>query len=319
MNNRLKARFSLIKNMNCALATMEAMQDIMGVRDDILIKTVTGLEGGVVASGSTCGVLTAGALSLALMNTEGLRGGDSRAEATLLILVREYVDWFQKGFNSTACSKRSGVDFYSLSGQLRYFFPGDRVVRCINHIGKAVDFLQSKREIGLTPFNDNEKYPSLRADEKNHCAREVLQGVREKTGVGSRLIEDLSVVFDGGLGLTGDVCGALVGAIMAINLVFGMDVRARSYPGIIKDFITGHLNLLRKRPKRMPEPFGVGKDIVSGFRNSIWGGETACREITGREFTDYQDFQIYIAKSAECRDLISLSIDLSSRAIEEWR
>lgn len=320
MNNRIKAGFCLIKDMNCALATMEAMQDITGLRDDTLLRAVTGLEGGVVASGSTCGVVTAGALSIALMNDESLKEDDPKSEAALLYLVGEYVHWFRANFGATNCRERSDVDFYTASGQLRYLLPGDRVARCINHIGRAADFLYNRGGTGLTSSGDNEEYLTSTGDEMPvHCARQVLRGVKLKTGVGSPLVERLSLVFDGGLGLTGGICGALAGAIMAVNLVFGMDVRTRSYPGIMKDFVIGHSNLLKQVPSGMPEPFGIGKDIVSGFNKGVGRDSTACKEITGREFSDYPEFQGYIAKSDVCRDIMDLSIGLASHAIEEWR
>ena len=49
--------------------------------------------------------------------------------------------------------------------------------------------------------------------ESIHCAQRVLKGIREHTGVGDDLLEQLSFVFDGGIGLQGGACGALAGAI----------------------------------------------------------------------------------------------------------
>ena len=62
-------------------------------------------------------------------------------------------------------------------------------------------------------------------DEPIHCAQQVLKGIREQTGIGDDLLEQLSFVFDGGIGLQGGVCGALAGAIMGVNLLIGMNVR----------------------------------------------------------------------------------------------
>lgn len=40
------------------------------------------------------------------------------------------------------------------------------------------------------------------------------------------LLEQLYFVFDGGVGIQGGVCGAIAGAIMAFNLLVGLDIRA---------------------------------------------------------------------------------------------
>jgi hypothetical protein len=41
---------------------------MIGRREDRLLQASAGLEGGIVASGSTCGVVSGGALGLALMH-----------------------------------------------------------------------------------------------------------------------------------------------------------------------------------------------------------------------------------------------------------
>lgn len=65
-------------------------------QDDILLKAGTGLEGGVVASGSTCGVVTGGALGLGLMYDDELKKKGDCAEVALLSLVGDYVRWFEQ-------------------------------------------------------------------------------------------------------------------------------------------------------------------------------------------------------------------------------
>ena len=51
---------------------------MIGRQEDRVLKAFTGLEGGIVASGSTCGLVTGGALGLAQMhdNKEVVSGLD---------------------------------------------------------------------------------------------------------------------------------------------------------------------------------------------------------------------------------------------------
>ena len=56
-----------------------------------LLKSFTGLEGGVVATGSTCGVVSGGAMGLALSHYDEIMKKGIPAQTGLLTLVGEYV------------------------------------------------------------------------------------------------------------------------------------------------------------------------------------------------------------------------------------
>lgn len=280
-------------------------------REDRALKAVTGLEGGVVACGSTCGVLTGGSLGLALRYDNALQERGVPAEAAVLSLTGEYVSWFEEKFGSSLCRERSGVDFYTTAGQLRYFLPGDKVGKCLWHIRGAIRHLYTVQEKGLPGMNAaSEKIEG----EPIHCARAVLKGIRERTGIGDPLLERLSFVFDGGVGFKGGVCGALVGAVMGLNLLVGMNVRDTKYFQMIKAFVAGHLNLLSDKPIGGPEPFGVGRHIVQRFKEEA--GATECHAITEKAFLGWADFQEHIAASNQCAGLIELASTEASNAIQ---
>jgi C_GCAxxG_C_C family probable redox protein len=279
-------------------------------KENTMLKAVTGLEGGVVASGSTCGVVTGGAFGLALLHEKDLTERNGHAQMTVIGKAREYVEWFDSEFGTTLCRERTGVDFYGVGGQIRYLLPGDKIARCLWHIGRATQKLNSLSETALSASVES---TDARETGIPHCAEAVLRGVRERTGLGDSLLERSSIVFDGGVALTGGVCGALAGAIMAINLLLGKDIRNTKYTSTIKDFIRGHINLLLDRPVAMPDSFGVGKGIVREFKEKT--GSLHCRDITHKEFKDWKDFITYRASSPVCRELIGFSIETASDAI----
>jgi hypothetical protein len=221
-----------------------------------LLKSVTGLEGGVVATGSTCGVVSGGAIGLALSHYDEIMEKGIPAQAGLLALVGEYAKWFDENYGSSLCRERSGVDFYTIMGYLRYCMPGDKVSKCLWHIRGAIRYLYSFRhkELPIMEMQSDEKQ-----DESIHCAQRVLKGIKEQTGIGDNLLEQLSFVFDGGIGLHGGACGALAGAILGVNLLIGMNVRDMKHSEVLKAFVVGHKNLLTDKPVEQPEPFSVGK------------------------------------------------------------
>ena len=294
------------------MASLEVFQDMVGKREDRVLKAFTGLEGGLVASGSTCGVVTGGALGIALTHDTALQQRGMAAEAGVLSLVGEYFKWFEENFGSSFCRERSGVDFYTTFGQLRYFFPGDRLGKCLWHIRGAMRHLYTYQEKDLSAIDLEE--PKEIRDEPVHCAQAVLSGIRDRTSIGDPLLERLSFVFDGGVGFQGGVCGALAGAIMSVNLLLGMNIRDTSYFQTLKAFAIGHLNLLLNKPIGNPEPFGVGKSVVQRFREEA--GSTECRTITEKVFSDWNDFQGHISSSDKCAGLIELATTEASNAIQ---
>ena len=80
---------------------------MIGKPEDKLLKSFTGLEGGIVATGSTCGVVSGGAIGLALSHYDEIMETGIPAQAGLLALIGEYVKWFEKKFGTSCESKNS--------------------------------------------------------------------------------------------------------------------------------------------------------------------------------------------------------------------
>jgi C_GCAxxG_C_C family probable redox protein len=308
-----KGSFCLLKDLNCALASQEVLQDMTGKREDRVLQAVTGLEGGVVACGSTCGVVTGGALGLALMYDNVLKEKGVAAEMAVMSSIEEYIKWFEDNYGSSLCRERSGVNFYKTGGQLRYLLPGDRVGKCLWHIRGAMKHLYGYQKKDLPDLNVEQ---SGTGDGPVHCAQAVLKGIRNRTGVGDPLLERLSFIFDGGLAFKGGACGALVGAIAGINLLLGMNVRDSNYFKTIKAFVIGHVNLLVDKPFGAPEPFCIGRNIVQNFVEKARTIE--CRSITEKKFSGWADFQKHMSSSDKCAGLIELATAEASNAIKSF-
>ena len=196
-----------------------------------------------------------------------------------------------------------------------YFFTGRRLVGCFWHIRGAIRYLYlMKDKVG------NQKTPT---DSENsheqciHCTQKVLEGIRRKTGVGNQRLEELSFIFDGGVGFSGGICGALVGAITGINLLLGMQVREMSYWKTIKGFSIGHVNLLVNKSLESPEPFMAGKQIIEKFKKRA--GSLECRAITGKHFLGWDDFQGFIIDARECQELMDLAVEDASEVILQFK
>ena len=279
-----------------------------------ILKAYTGLDGGVVGSGSTCGVVSGGAMGLAISHYDELMRNGLPAQIGILSLIGDYVKWFEDSYGSTLCRDRSGVDFYKAMGQIRYLIPGDRIMKCMWHIRGAIRHLYSyhKKELPTVCMNR-----SKNEDEPIHCAKKVLVGIRKQTGIGNDNLEQLSFIFDGGVGLQGGVCGALAGSIMGINLLLGVDIRDTSYYQSVKAFTVGHINLLRDKQVLNPEPFNVGKQIIQQFKKEAGG--TECKVITERKMSEWSEYQSYVKSSKKCKELIAFATNKASKAIGMYK
>ncbi len=286
---------------------------MLGKPYDPMLKAFTGLEGGLVASGSTCGVVTGGAAGIAMMNLDVLSRDGTEAEAGVMSMIKDYMQWFGRNYGSCLCRQRTDVDFQRPWGQVRYLFPGDKVAGCMWHISGAVRYLH---ELQQQPLPDSPRSVSCDAGRVSHCATTVLAEIEKKTGLADDILNRIAFVFDGGVGLSGGICGALVGAILGINLKFGMDIRNISYLKNFNGFIAGHLNLLRKKPPSKAEPFSVGNNIVQQFINQA--GSVECATITGQTFSDYPEFCQYIDTASTCRELMDMAAKSAVAAIEAF-
>jgi hypothetical protein len=280
-------------------------------REDPLLKAVSGLLGGIVCRGSTCGVVSGGAFGLALMHDDALKEDDLEAQVGLLSLVADYVAFFGRTYGTVLCRERTGTDFWALGGLLRYMLPGDRMLRCLSHISGSMKYLYDSQRRSL---------PGVKLEREDaqsqpiHCARAVMEGVRANTGVGDPLVERLSIVLDGGVGLQGGACGALAGAIMAVNLQVGANLREATLPQAYTAFFGGLKHVRADRPEEGSDPYDVGKTIVRRF--AAEAASIECRSITGRSFQDWTSFQAYVSTSNQCQGLIELSIEEATAAIE---
>jgi len=290
------------------------VQDAAREKDDIVLMAVTGLEGGCVANGSTCGIASGGALGIALMNDHHLKNNGNGAEAAVLKSAGSYMDWFHDTYGTTLCRERNKVDFHSPSGSLKYFFSARKIIRCMLMTGGALNYLTLNHNNRLSEADikgHDDAIPPC------HCAQEVLKLVREKTGVGNDRLERLSIVLDGGIGLSGGLCGAVAGSVLAINLIHGFNLRHMSYATNVKKFIIGHINLIRKKPGKSIDTFSIGKEMVNQFKETA--GSIKCSQITGQHFNSRKDFCNHIETSDNCKNLIRVSADIAARAIENNR
>ena len=94
-------------------------------------------------------------------------------------------------------------------------------------------------------------------DSGYYCAESVLLAIAESRGIQSELIPRIATGFCSGISRTCGMCGAVIGALMAINMVTG-----RNSP---HESVEGNYTLCRK--------------MIISFQKRF--GSANCRELTG--------------------------------------
>jgi hypothetical protein len=270
-----------------------------GIEDDELVMALTGLAGGVLNNGSTCGVVIGGAVGIAMLRDRELAGQWTRAdEIQLLREVRENVDWFESRFNTSLCREREELNYERITA-LGLLNP-QKAKGCVARAGASMERFTGQRDSVERGESSAEAEAPNPAE---HCAAKVLAEIRAQTGVGSERLERISVALDGGIGLSGGGCGALSGALMALGLRYALDTK-NTEPDKLK-------NIYRAMDS---EFFRKAILLANGFIKEF--GALECSRLGGRKFKDWDEFSEF-RNSAACDMLNKFVTEKTIEIIEE--
>ncbi len=245
---------------------------MLGIKNDDLIMSLTGLAGGILNNGSTCGVVIGGAISSAMIRDKELSGQWTlEDEVQLLDEIKENISWFENKFGTSLCREREELNYQRIT-VLGLLNP-QKAKGCVARSGASMDYFVEK-------YNSNESKPKTRksiSKSCEHCAQKILKEIREETGIGNEKLEQISVALDGGIGLAGGGCGALSGALMALGLKYALDTR-NTEPAKLK-------NIYRAMDS---EFFRMAIILVKAFIKKFDAFE--CSRITGKNFKNWDNF-----------------------------
>ena len=228
------------------------------------------LAGGLMQTGNQCGQLWGATLATGAESFRRHHDRD-RAMGAAMTATRQLVDSFEKKAKSVNCRDITGCDFASPSGMWKALLLG-RFIRCFRLAGQWAPEAIEAAGAGLAQdIGDLPRQPI-------NCASEVVK----KMGAGA---EEMVMVagFAGGIGLSGNACGALGAALWMKTLSW-----CREHPG--------------KTPSYFKNP--LTKNMLQAFTVAT-GSEMLCRKITGRRFETLSEHAEFV-RSGGCAELIDL-------------
>ncbi|RJP23625.1 MAG: hypothetical protein C4520_05925 [Candidatus Abyssobacteria bacterium SURF_5] len=261
------------------------MQDLLGLGDTKRIRAAAGLAGGIGHQAAVCGIVTGGALTLALASAQS---EDDQAAITARgsTHVNRFVRLFAKKNGGILCGDIARTDFTD-SGQVRrYLLVGSRT--CVKAASRAAEDLVDIIEENRPP---EERFTELNRgffDADFHCAYSVICQACEKSMRNQMLGPNLLVPLNGGVGYTGSTCAALIGGCMAIGLARGGDTSETGILSAVKRvlFTLALGSSAYARPDLSPANDALERcsELFSWFQNRF--GDHQCRRIVKIDFDD---------------------------------
>ncbi len=265
---RLKAKRTFLKKGSCSRTFFYLLDREFGFTRDEEEKAIDPLAGGILQQGYQCGMLWGAAMAV---GAESFRRNDQpgRSAAVTILATQHVMKSFAERTGTIECEEITQCDFTNKKSLLRYTLSG-KFVGCFRLAGKwAPEALRAARE-GLSHNGTDRPQGAL------SCASEVVRQMG-----GSE--EEMAMVagFAGGLGLSGNGCGALAAAVWMNALIHN-----RENPG--------------KASSYDPD----SNDTLHGFYEET-DYEMMCDKICGQRFNTLDEHSEYL-KNGGCKKLIGV-------------
>jgi C_GCAxxG_C_C family probable redox protein len=94
----------------CSQATMLALQQALGLEDELALKAASSMCGGVALSGKTCGALSAGVMVMGMKHGRGDLKEGFASVMKAMVPANKLVKWFEAEYGTTVCKDISGLE-----------------------------------------------------------------------------------------------------------------------------------------------------------------------------------------------------------------
>jgi C_GCAxxG_C_C family probable redox protein len=148
-----------------------------------------------------------------------------------------------------------------------------------------------RKEIKLVTNNERIQRVKKKAHENDQysgCSQSVLLSLQEEFGIGNNEVFKAATVLSGGIARHGETCGAIIGALMALNLLIGREKMEETE--VYRETMEPSTDLMNRFKDELRKQLGFEGELNS----------TLCKEIQekiyGRSFdmTDPDDYQAFL-------------------------
>ena len=271
---KLKTKRSFFKKGTCSRTFFYILNREFGYPMDDEERATDFLAGGILQQGYQCGMLWGASLAI---GAESLSRNNSKDQAISVSITatQHIMESFISMAKSVECEDITSCDVSNKSGLAKFFFTG-KFLYCFKLAGKwAPEAIKAANE-GLSL-----KQTKI-IEQPLSCATEV---VRKMGASDEKMV--MVAGFAGGLGLSGDGCGALAAALWMNTLTWNRRQTGKSFAN---------------NPNT--------EKILNAFYKET-GYEMECDKICGQKHRTLDSHTEYIKKGG-CNKLINVLTDISS-------
>ncbi len=292
---RKQAKYWWLNCIACSEASMTTQMRCFGFEEPSYEQAIHIFSGGFMHLGQACGLLTGATLAAGFGARARYKEEKLITEAALNATIRLTEAYIELA-GSINCCDITEVSFSTLHGRLKYLQDGKGKMCGRLHLRWA-SLANDIIEKVLAEFSSQTSTKG--------CENCAVQAMKRLVNAGIVKNEDSVLVagLAGGIGLSGNICGALAACVFA--------VANNSYSN-------------RKNKKRdsklkgtLQEIFGINNyglpaQIRQMFINEF--GSELCAEISKKKFTNIQDYSLFL-KNVGCAEVIEQT---SSWVIQNW-
>ena len=160
-----------------------------------------------------------------------------------------------------------------------------------------MDLSRLDRYAGKEAFVEEVKAKTFETEMKCHgCAQVIVHTFLDVLGLDNRAVSLAASPFFAGIALTGNTCGALIGSLMVLGLVFGREDVYEGQPGLIRE-----VKPLRK--------------LVKTFQQN--NENFNCAQITGTDLANPEKAEAYFGSGGleRCADIMAQAAGYTAELI----
>jgi hypothetical protein len=283
------AKYWFLECTACSEASMTTQMRGFGFEEPIYEQALHSFSGGFLHLGHACGLLTGAALAAGFVARERFESDEMRAAAALDATV-QLAKSHPELTGSINCLEITNVSFETIGGRLSYYQQGKGRMCGRYHLRWAPQ-AHELIDNTLTEFSEQSSL-----EDCENCAVQALGRMVDVAGMRE---EDTVLVagLAGGVGLLGNVCGALAAGVYAMSVSDYLGQAGKKRDSKIR----GALEELSGHGRKDP-----GTQLRGAFIDQF--GSELCKQIIQRQFESIEDHSAYI-KGDGCQDVVGFTAE----------
>jgi len=287
--SRKVAKYWWLRCVSCSEASVTTQNRGFAINEPAYEQAMHVFSGGFMHQGHACGLLTGAALAAGFAAQARFDNDKTRSGAALHAAM-QLAKVYPETTSSINCREITEVSLARLSGRLRYVLQGKSRMCGRLHL-KWAPQAQQLIAMSLAEFEEGGQAGS--------CANCAVRTLRELVSSAGMKAEDSVLVagFAGGIGLCGNVCGALAAGVFAMS---------------------AGRQLGRRQKKRDSRIRATLEELVgSNYRGAVTRlrgdfirrfGSELCIDIIGRRFQDAEDHAMFVEQGG-CENVTKFVAD----------